>query len=406
MSREPWIDSLSRLLARDLSRRQVARAALGGAVATLFASLVPGRVGAAAGAIPAEVCDGLVCPADMTQDNDPDQCGAVVQYRAPSALGDTCGRISCSPASGSSFPVGTTSVTCVSVSSDRCTFTVTVQDIQPPNLGECPAEVRQEIGVDVGRAAVTFPTPTAGDNCREVSVTCSPPSGSAFPRGTTPVICTATDGASNRSLCAFNVVLFSASDTVDVGADPGDTVPADPLPADPAPGDDPTGDRPTQPAAPPNPSDAVGTQTVHAVLSGIASLVGGIDERFTVNNRVGLQETTIADGAPAAGLDIAVFGLRRLDSTDTHVELRQVYGVWVQIQPIRTPNRVNLSIRYGELELFGAPESNLRLFYYHDDLLSWVEMPSFVDIEHDTILAMNVDVSAFADRLHRLGLFI
>jgi HYR domain/Carboxypeptidase regulatory-like domain len=53
----------------------------------------------------------ITCPANITKSNDPNQCGAVVTYPAPTSTGD-CGTITCSPASGSFFPVGTTTVTC------------------------------------------------------------------------------------------------------------------------------------------------------------------------------------------------------------------------------------------------------------------------------------------------------
>ncbi len=53
----------------------------------------------------------ITCPANITKSNDPNQCGAVVTYPAPTSTG-TCGIITCSPASGSFFPVGTTTVTC------------------------------------------------------------------------------------------------------------------------------------------------------------------------------------------------------------------------------------------------------------------------------------------------------
>ena len=58
------------------------------------------------------VCEGIICPADITQSNDPGQCGAVVNYPAPTPVGTGCGPVICNPASGSFFPVGTTTVTC------------------------------------------------------------------------------------------------------------------------------------------------------------------------------------------------------------------------------------------------------------------------------------------------------
>ncbi|MGA2603152.1 MAG: HYR domain-containing protein [Verrucomicrobiia bacterium] len=55
---------------------------------------------------------------------------------------------------------------------------------------------------------VNFPTPTATDNCSvTATVTCVPASGSIFPLGTTPVVCTAVDAAGNTASCTFSVTV-------------------------------------------------------------------------------------------------------------------------------------------------------------------------------------------------------
>ena len=75
----------------------------------------------------------VVCPANVTQSNDPGQCGAIVNYPAPGASA-SCSTVTCSPSSGSFFPVGTTTVTCSeSISGGTsCSFTVTVNDTEGP----------------------------------------------------------------------------------------------------------------------------------------------------------------------------------------------------------------------------------------------------------------------------------
>src|SRR4029078_3850294 len=80
----------------------------------------------------------ITCPANQTKPTDPNQCGAVVTSRAPTATDNCPGTFTptCSPASGSFFPKGTTTVTCTS-SSSTCSFTVTVNDTQPPTI-TCP----------------------------------------------------------------------------------------------------------------------------------------------------------------------------------------------------------------------------------------------------------------------------
>ncbi|MCU1263814.1 MAG: hypothetical protein JWM21_132 [Acidobacteria bacterium] len=67
----------------------------------------------------------ITCPANISRGPDPGQNGAVVNYPAPTTTG-SCGTVNCSPASGSFFPVGTTTVTCTTTSGPSCNFTVTV----------------------------------------------------------------------------------------------------------------------------------------------------------------------------------------------------------------------------------------------------------------------------------------
>ncbi|HKP12531.1 MAG TPA: HYR domain-containing protein [Blastocatellia bacterium] len=152
----------------------------------------------------------LTCPANITTSNDPNQCGAVVNYSAPTTTG-SCGTVTCSPASGSFFPKGTTTVSCSSTAGPNCSFTVTVNDTQPPTI-TCPANVTAVTPVvGGGSTVVTYPPPTASDNCPGVTAACVPPSGSVFPVGTSSVTCTATDASGNTATCSFSVTIFNAS---------------------------------------------------------------------------------------------------------------------------------------------------------------------------------------------------
>jgi len=79
-------------------------------------------------------------PANITQNNDAGTCGAVVTYTATAS--DNCGAatINCTPSSGSVFPVGTTTVACTASDTSpdspntNCSFTVTVNDTQGPQI--------------------------------------------------------------------------------------------------------------------------------------------------------------------------------------------------------------------------------------------------------------------------------
>lgn len=156
-------------------------------------------------------CSGITCPANVAVSNDSNQCGAVVNYPAPVPIGSGCGAITCSPASGSFFPVGTTTtVTCNAAAGPTCTFTVTVIDSQPPVI-TCPPNVTTVTPLTCPATTgtvVDFPEPIASDNCPEVIAICSPPSGSIIAVGTTTVSCTATDATGNTATCSFTLTVF------------------------------------------------------------------------------------------------------------------------------------------------------------------------------------------------------
>lgn len=98
----------------------------------------PGVVNAATsdgtdiGAFETEVPCILECPSDVSVSNDTDECGAVVNYTTPSGAG--CGTVTCDHPSGSFFPVGDTTVTCTSTAGPTCSFEVTVNDTQSPDI--------------------------------------------------------------------------------------------------------------------------------------------------------------------------------------------------------------------------------------------------------------------------------
>jgi hypothetical protein len=190
----------------------------------VFAGLLPAVSGAQSREAP-RYGDGLAprgtapcaitCPADVVVSNDAGQCGAIVDYPAPTSTGD-CGPITCTPASGSFFDVGTAAVTCTNGGQTGgaaiCGFNVTVDDTEPPTIA-CPASVTTPGTSPAGcalSAAVAFAAPAASDNCGVASVVCAPASGSSFAEGTTTVTCTATDTTGNTATCSFTVTVSGA----------------------------------------------------------------------------------------------------------------------------------------------------------------------------------------------------
>ena len=101
-------------------------------------------------------------------------------------------------------PTATTTYTVTGTDTNDCqnvaSQTVTVQ----PKIS-CPIDVTGVTAAGQCGAVVTFPLPT--DDCSNATVVCTPPSGSTFPQGTTPIRCRATDAASNTAWCSFNVII-------------------------------------------------------------------------------------------------------------------------------------------------------------------------------------------------------
>jgi HYR domain len=157
----------------------------------------------------------IICPDSTTVSNDPNDCGAVVNYAQPFTKGD-CGKVTCSPPPGSRFVVGTTTVTCDASNTKAtpdCSFTVTVIDTQAPTV-MCSKGVSQPAGPGMCSAVVNYTVPTATDNCpcgpkgsTSCPVMCSPPPGSIFMVGMTTVVCMATDAAGNKGSCSFAVTV-------------------------------------------------------------------------------------------------------------------------------------------------------------------------------------------------------
>jgi hypothetical protein len=75
----------------------------------------------------------ITCPENIVAKADSGKGGTYVQFPAAVTSGN-CGQLSYTPASGSFFKIGSTSVIVTSASGQRCSFTVTVTDNEPPSL--------------------------------------------------------------------------------------------------------------------------------------------------------------------------------------------------------------------------------------------------------------------------------
>ncbi|MCP4581777.1 MAG: HYR domain-containing protein [candidate division Zixibacteria bacterium] len=154
----------------------------------------------------------VTCPSDITVNNDPGECGAVVAFTADATDNCSSVTISSNPPSGSLFAVGVNPVEVIATddygNTDTCYFNVTVNDIELPVPG-CPADIVASNDPGQCGATVTFAL-NPSDNCPDVNVAANPPSGSFFPIGLSQVEVIATDAAGNADTCDFSV---SVNDT-------------------------------------------------------------------------------------------------------------------------------------------------------------------------------------------------
>src|SRR4030095_15750292 len=98
--------------------------------------------------------------------------------------------------------------------------------VNAPPVITCPANITKQTDPGLCSAVVNF-TATATDT-EPVTVRCTPPSGTAFPKGTTTVQCTATDTVGATDTCSFTVTvndtenpIITCPANIVAGNDPG-----------------------------------------------------------------------------------------------------------------------------------------------------------------------------------------
>ncbi|MBK8565583.1 MAG: HYR domain-containing protein [Saprospiraceae bacterium] len=168
----------------------------------------------------------ISCPVNITQPNTAGTCAAVVNWQPP-VVADNCAAsvtVTCVPPSGTSFPVGNSTVMCIvadpSNNRDTCTFVVTITDFQAPLL-DCPSDTIIEVPFgtidtiinNIGLVAISDncvidtsyyhfsgAIPSGGDTGNDAS-------GEAFPVGTTTVTYFGEDASGNQSSCTVEVTV-------------------------------------------------------------------------------------------------------------------------------------------------------------------------------------------------------
>jgi hypothetical protein len=157
----------------------------------------------------------IICPSNIGVSTDVGLCSAIVNFTAPVGTDNCSSSVTIQTvglASGSAFPLGTTTqtfkVTDGSGTTATCSFDVVVSDNEAPQI-ICPSNIGVNTDAGVCTAVVTFTAPVGTDNCSSpVTIqTVGLASGSAFPLGTTTLIFKVTDGSGTTTTCSFDVVV-------------------------------------------------------------------------------------------------------------------------------------------------------------------------------------------------------
>lgn len=158
----------------------------------------------------------LRLPADITAEAT-QPGGAVVNYSASAdGLGDDengrpLSSAACSPASGSLFPFGETTVQCSGSDGSHGSFHVRVVDTAGPRL-TLPRDFALYTEDRSGTVG-TFNASAEDAVDGSVAVICTPASGSKFAVGTTRVSCAASDSKGNSSNGFFDITVYLRSTT-------------------------------------------------------------------------------------------------------------------------------------------------------------------------------------------------
>ncbi len=152
----------------------------------------------------------ITCIGNISTVNSSGNCGAVVNFAAPSVTGFPAPVLYYSHSSGSFFPVGPTVVTVSAVNdcdSVSCDFTMNIIDNELPVIVNCPDDTIVTTDAGECSAVVDWVAPSATDNCAIQSFTSDHNIGDTFLKGITIVTYTATDVNGNDYTCSFSITV-------------------------------------------------------------------------------------------------------------------------------------------------------------------------------------------------------
>jgi hypothetical protein len=155
----------------------------------------------------------VICHSPLVVNNDAGLCSAMVTAAQVDngSYSPRGGPLTFTLTPPAPFPVGDNLVTFTATDTNGLSTStnvhIVVVDAEPPTI-YCPAPITAEFQDENG-AVVTYVV-WANDQCPGVNVSATPPSGSLFPIGVTPVLATAVDSSSNSSQCTFTVTVLGA----------------------------------------------------------------------------------------------------------------------------------------------------------------------------------------------------
>jgi gliding motility-associated-like protein len=152
------------------------------------------------------------CPMNITISTALNSCDAVVNWVAPTAIDNAqLDSLISTHVIGSTFPLGTTTVTYVaydqSLNTDTCSFTITVIDSVAPVIVNAPTAITVSNDPGQCNSIVSWTLPTATDNCQLDSIVGSQVPGAVFSVGVTTVQYIAYDAAMNTDTIEFTVTV-------------------------------------------------------------------------------------------------------------------------------------------------------------------------------------------------------
>lgn len=153
------------------------------------------------------------CPNDITVTAPGNDCVAQVNWTPPTVT-DACDAYTIPAVSaytpGQDFPAGTTVVTYTATDSTgnfmTCSFSITVLEIVPPNIVNCPPDITLNTGNCTATAIWTVPA--VNDNCALDTMVVNIESASVFSEGVDTVVYTAYDIWGNTTICTFTVTVL------------------------------------------------------------------------------------------------------------------------------------------------------------------------------------------------------